>query len=329
MEFNINGTYSFSNGSSITASPTGTIRFGTTGDDNSGVTLPGTYNVNGTTVIRSEGDGVATVTVPATADLMSLGGSGLIIGGSQGELFLQSDSPVTIGSLTLNAGSYLSLSSELTVTDSYDQNHQTAVLESDFDGTVDGDFSWSRGTMTGSGTTFANDGLSISGSSESNSKTLNARHLDVTAGTIDYRGDRFFGGFGSMLKIGENVSMNMRPTNETTTMSVLDESDEAPVVQNAGIMNSMANNNVFTVNWELQIEGDLSQDDQSKMALKIAGTTAGCTYDQISASNVALAGTLSVKLLNDFEPGNTDRFQSIAWPGGTRTGNFTVFEGLE
>jgi len=239
--------------------------------------------------------------------------------------------------------------------------------------------------MTGSGTTFANDGLSISGSSESNSKTLNARHLDVTAGTIDYRGDRFFGGFGSMLKIGENVSMNMRPTNETTTMSVLDESDEAPVVQNAGIMNSMANNNVFTVNWELQnsgtidlgnnelvidvptgilnsgtitgsgniianisnssggliqpgsdteigqlqIEGNLSQDDQSTMALKIAGTTAGSTYDQVSASNVALAGTLSVELLNDFEPGNTDRFQSIAWPGGTRTGNFTVFEGLE
>src|SRR6056297_694411 len=385
LEFNTNGTYVFSGGSSISAAPEGTIRFGTTGSGNSAITLSGTYNVNGQTVIRSDGDGIASVTVPATADVTSLGGSGVIVGGSQGELFLQSDSPVTIGSLTLNAGSYLSLSSDLTVTESYDQNHQTATIESDFDVIVNGAFSWSGGTMTGSGTTFANNGLQISGSAEASTKVLDGRNLEVTAGTVDYRGNRLFGGNGSAFVVGEATQMNLRPTNETTTMSVLAESSDAPRFLNNGLINSIANNNVLVVNWEfensgtidlgnnelvidapngllntgtlngsgnvianinnnsggliqpgsdtdigqLQIQGDLTQDSQSKIALKIAGTTAGSTYDQIRASNVALAGTLSVDLLNDFTPAEADRFQSIVWPGGTRTGNFNQFEGLE
>ena len=385
LEFNSNGTYSFSGGSSISAAPEGTIRFGTTGSGNSGITLSGTYNVNGQTVIRSDGDGVASVTLPAAADVTSLGGSGVIVGGSQGELFLQSGSPVTIGSLTLNAGSYLSLSSELTVTDSYNQNHQTATLESDFDVIVNGDFTWSGGTMTGSGTTFANNGIEITGSNEASTKVLDGRNLNVTSGIIAYRGDRFFGGNGSVFTIGETAQLNLRPTNETTTMSVLSESIEPPLFLNKGLVNSINNNNVFTINWDLQnagivdlgnselvidapsgllnngiingsgniiadienstggviqpgsdteigqlqIQGNLTQDDQSTIKLKIAGTSAGNSYDQIRASNVALAGTLSVELLNDFEPGSSDRFQTLVWPGGTRLGNFTVFEGLE
>ncbi|WP_340106251.1 cohesin domain-containing protein [Rhodohalobacter sp. 8-1] len=385
LEFNTNGTYSFSDGSTITAAPEGTIRFGTSGDGNSDITLSGTYNVNGTTEIRSSGDGIATVTFPATADVTSIGGSGLIIGGSQGELFLESNTSVTIGTLVLNAGGYLSLSSDLTVTDSYEQNHQTATLESDFDVTVDGTFTWSGGTMAGSGTTFATNGISISGSNESNTKVLDTRNLSITAGTIDYRGDRFFAGNGSTFLVGENAEMDLRPTNETTTMSVLSESSEAPLFLNEGLINSIANNNVLTVNWELensgtldlgnnmlvidapngllnrgtingsgniiadvmnnsgglvqpgsateigqlQIQGNLTQSPQSTIALKIAGTTAGSTYDQIRASNVALAGTLSVELLNDFTPGQSDRFQSLVWPGGSRTGNFTQFEGME
>jgi len=80
---------------------------------------------------------------------------------------------------------------------------------------------------------------------------------------------------------------------------------------------------------QLQINGDLTQDDQSSIAIKIAGTSAGSTYDQIRATNVTLAGTLSVDLLNNFTPESSDRFQSLVWPGGTRNGNFTQFEGLE
>ena len=385
MEFNTNGTYSFSGGSTITAAPAGTIRFGTTGAGNSDVTLSGAYNVSGTTEIRSAGTGVATVTVPASADVTSLGGSGVIVGGSQGELFLESDLPVTIGTLVLNEGSYLSLNSQLTVTDSYDQNHQTAILESDFDVIVDGDFFWSGGTMTGSGTTFANNGIEISGSNEESTKVLDSRNLNVTSGIIAYRGDRFFGVNGTVFTVGENVQLNLRPANETTTMSVLSESSEAPLFLNKGLVNSINNNNVFTINWDLQnsgtidlgnnelvidapsgllntgiingsgniiadvqnnsggviqpgsetdigqlqINGDLTQDDQSSIAIKIAGTSAGSTYDQIRATNVTLAGTLSVDLLNNFTPESSDRFQSLVWPGGTRNGNFTQFEGLE
>lgn len=385
LEFNSNGTYSFSDGSSISAAPTGTIRFGTTGNGNSDITLAGTYNVNGTTIIRSAGDGITTVSAPASTTINSLGGSGVIIGGSQGELFIEGDSPVTIASLTLNAGSYLSLSSELTVTESYEQNHQSATLESDHDVSVNGDFTWSGGLMTGNGTTFANAGINISGNNEASTKTLDTRTLILAGGSADYRGDRFLGGNGSSFVIEEGATIDLRPLNETTTLSVLDDSSEPPVLLNRGTISSSRNNNVFTVNWRLenegiidlgennlvldaakgltnngtfqgsgnmigdfsnldgglivpgsdteigqiQISGDFSQDDLSTIKVKIAGNTAGSTYDQIRVDNLAIAGTLSVDLLNNFTPEENDRFQAIIWPGGTRTGNFTSFEGLE
>lgn len=384
LEFNSDGTYSFSEGSAITSAPAGTIRFGTASAD-SDVTINGSYNVSGNTKIRSSGDGIATLRIPNEADLNNLGGGEVSIGGSQGELFLLGDAPLTIGSLVLNAGSYLSLNSDLTVSDFYDQNHQTATIESDFDINVAGDFSWSGGTMTGSGTTFAENGLLINGNSESNTKVLSERTLHVTGGTVDYRGDLFFGGFGSRLIIGEDATVNLRPLNETTTMSILEESDEAPLFQNEGLINSINNNNVFTVNWEfensgtidlgenelvieapagllnsgsiigsgniianidnssgglilpgyeteigqLQILGDLTQDSESTLSFKIAGTSAGSTYDQLQAENVTLDGTLDIELLNDYIPGESDRFQALVWPGGIRTGNFSDFTGLE
>ena len=385
LEFYTNGTYSFLNGAEISAAPAGTVRFGTTGSGNSDITLGGTYNVKGKTEVKSTGSGIAKVTVPASVDLSGLNGSQIYIGGSEGELNFEGTDPVTVGTLVLNSGSRLSMNSVLTVTERYDQNHQSATIESDFDINIDGDLTWSGGTMIGSGTTFANNGIEITGSNESSTKVLNARNLDVTAGTIDYRGDRLFGGNGSRFLVGENAQMNLSPTNSTTTMGLLSGSSEAPLLLNEGLVNSTRNNNVLTVNWnlqntgtidlgdsqlvidaptgilntgvltgsgniiadiennsggliqpgsdtdigQLQINGDLSQDDQSTIELKIAGNSAGSTYDQITAGNLVLAGTLSVELLNDFTPDQTDRFQSLVWPGGTRTGNFTQFEGLE
>jgi len=385
LEFNTNGTYAFLNGSTISSAPAGTIRFGTSGSGSSDITVPGTFDVLGTTMVRSAGSGVASVTIPDIATITSLGGESLIIGGSEGELNLETTDPQTIGTLVLNSGGYLTLNSDLTVTELYEQNHQTAIFESDFDVQVNGDFLWSGGTMTGSGTTFANSGLIISGASEANTKVLDIRNLHVTNGGVDYRGDRLFGGNGSTFQIGETAEVNVRPTNETTTINVLSGSTEIPLFLNEGLISSSRNNNVLTINWDfqnpgkinlgnsamvleaprgiintgtltgsgnlianieningglvqpgsetdigqLQIEGDYTQDDASTLALKIAGITAGSTFDQIRANNVALAGTLSVSLLDNFTPETSDRFSAIVWPGGTRTGNFTVFEGFE
>lgn len=385
LEFYTNGTYAFSAGSVISSAPAGTIRFGSTGSGNSDVTLSGIYNVNGTTEVRSIGDGIAKVFVPADVDLSGLAGSQIIIGGSEGQLLFEGSDPITVGTLVLNSGGYLSLNSTLTVTDLYDQNHQLAVLESDFNIIVEGDLSWKGGTMTGSGTTFANNGMLLTGSDEASTKVLDSRNLTVTAGSVDYRGDRFFGGNGSIFTAEENVQINLRPTNETTTMSVLSGSSTQPVFFNDGLIKSVNNNNVFTINWDLQnsgiidlgdselvidapsgilnngtitgsgnlignvenstgglllpgsesdigqlqIQGNLAQNDGATMKFKIVGTSAGSTYDQIRASNVTLAGTLSVELLSGFVPEKTDRFQPLIWPGGTRNGNFTIFEGLD
>ena len=239
--------------------------------------------------------------------------------------------------------------------------------------------------MIGNGTTFANSGIIISGINESNTKTLDQRNLHVTNGVASYLGDRLVGGNGSVFRVGESAEVEVRPANLISTISTLSESTDAPLFLNEGLLNSNGNNNVLTVNWnientgtidlgnnnlvleaplgiintgiitgsgnlvgsldnitgglvrpgsetdigQLQIDGDYTQDDASTLELKIAGITAGSTFDQIRANNVVLAGTLSVSLLDNFTPESSDRFPAIVWPNGTRTGNFTVFEGLE
>ena len=103
LQFNTNGAYEFLDGSTISSAPAGTIQFGTSGSGNSTVMASGTLNVLGTTTIRSNGSGIASVSIPASATLTSLGGEALIIGGSQGDLDLETSEPQTIGTLVLNS----------------------------------------------------------------------------------------------------------------------------------------------------------------------------------------------------------------------------------
>jgi len=385
LEFNTNDTYAFLSGSTISSAQAGTIRFGTTGSGSSDITVPGTLNILGSMVIQSAGSGLASLTIPDIATISALGEESIIVGGSRGELTLESSQPQTVGTLVINSGGSVSMNSELTVNDLYELNHQSALFESDFDVQVNGDFLWSGGTMRGSGTTFANSGLAISGSSESNTKVLDVRNLHIVNGQVSYQGDRLFGGNGSIFRVGEAAEVIVRPPNEMTEISILTGSTEIPLFLNEGLISSTRNNNVLTINWDfqnpgiinlgsndlvieaprgiintgmltgsgnlianvenisgglvqpgsetdnglIQIEGNYTQDDASTMEIKIAGITAGSTFDQIRANNVALAGTLSVSLLNNFTPESSDRFPAIVWPGGTRTGNFSVFEGLE
>lgn len=385
LELSSNGTYSFSEESVISSAPGGSIRFGAISAD-SEITLNGTLNSNGTTIVRSNSNnGTATLIIPENATLTSLGGNGVVLGGSSGHLMLQGSDPTTIGSLELRSGGHLSLNSELTVTDSYLQNHQSATIESDHDIFVDGDFVWSGGTITGNGTTFANSGMEIRGNNEAGTKVLDTRTLEVSTGTARYFGDRLFGGNGGRFIIGEDATLNFTPFNEITTLSVFDESSETPLFINRGSVISTANNNAVTFEWpilnegtinlgnnnlvieanegmvnsgtlagsgniagdidnvdggliqpgsnsdigQLQIFGTLSQDATSEMKMKIAGTTAGTTYDQVRADNVNLDGTLRIDLINDFTPEDSDIYRLLVWPGGTRTGTFAEYEGLE
>lgn len=385
LELSSNGTYSFSDESVISSAPAGTIRFGAVSAD-SEITLNGTLNSNGTTIVRSStSSGTATLIIPENANLTSLGGNGVVLGGSSGSLILESSDPITIGSLELRSGGHLTLNSELTVTDSYLQNHQSATIESEYDIFVDGNFTWSGGTMTGSATTFANSGMEIRGNNEAGTKTLDGRTLEVTDGTARYLGDRFFAGNGGRFVIGENATLNFTPFNEITTLSIFDDSSEDPLFLNRGSVISTANNNAATFEWPIENEGSINlgsnslvieanaglsnsgaltgsgniagdveninggviqpgtdsdagllqffgtftQDSESVINIKIAGTTPGSTHDQIRANDFILDGTLSIDLINDYTPDDSALFRVLVWPGGTRTGTFAEFEGLE
>lgn len=270
IEFNSGGTYNFSGGSSLTSGQNGTIRFGTSGAD-SNVEILGTYDVQGTTTVRSSGEELATLIISADADLVSLGEQAVVLGGSRGDLQLQTDEAVTIGTLELNEGGSLSLSSQLTVLNDYIQSHESSFIESDFNIIVEGDLTWSGGTMAGDASTIVNGDMSIDGNGDSDIKTLDSRTLELTSGAATYRGDHLFGLNGAAFQIGADAELNLSPLNEETTMSIAEGSDADPRLLNGGLVNSTQNNNVFNVDWMMENEGSIDLGD-NQLVIETADT---------------------------------------------------------
>ena len=75
------------------------------------------------------------------------------------------------------------------------------------------------------------------------------------------------------------------------------------------------------------IDGDLTQTRGSALDMELAGRTAGSAYDQLRISGqAALAGVLSLSLLDGFEPAVGDSFSLLF--AGSITGSFDELRGL-
>jgi hypothetical protein len=77
------------------------------------------------------------------------------------------------------------------------------------------------------------------------------------------------------------------------------------------------------------IDGTYTQGEAGVLEAFIGGQTAGTDYDQLRADNMVLDGTLRLGLSGGYIPGQNDVFQVATWPGGTRTGSFSAFEGQD
>ncbi|GEM_PF-3901780 len=76
----------------------------------------------------------------------------------------------------------------------------------------------------------------------------------------------------------------------------------------------------------LTITGNLSQETSAVVNIEIGGLTAGTQFDQLNVTgNVALAGTLSVSLINNFIPAVGDSIQVIKY--GSYDGGFSAIRG--
>ena len=74
--------------------------------------------------------------------------------------------------------------------------------------------------------------------------------------------------------------------------------------------------------------GDYSQTSDGVPQIEIGGTTVETEYDQLQISGAAsLAGTLSISLINDFDPAINDIFEILTY--GSHEGEFESIEGLE
>jgi hypothetical protein len=76
----------------------------------------------------------------------------------------------------------------------------------------------------------------------------------------------------------------------------------------------------------LTVTGSYSQQASGVLDVAIGGTTAGSQYSQMPVSNgVSLDGTLTIKLINSFEPTVGDTFTILT--GSAVTGQFTKVNG--
>jgi hypothetical protein len=165
------GNYDFTPTSSVAGS--GTVEF------NSGfATIRGTYNVTGSTIVGFRSGGVTFV-----SQIANLGHS-LIVGGQFATVDLGANT-LTLPSLTLQLGA-LSGSGTLTVS---------------------GSLEWREGSMTGTGTTNANNGVffnGLTGNSQFDTldRTLNCYGNSLVQTTNAYQGNLYF---------GLNAALNIMP----------------------------------------------------------------------------------------------------------------------
>ena len=259
--------YVFTSDSRLLAGTGARINLGSRDGDGSETRyeLLGSVEMNGTFSVKNFSGGTsANVTIPATANLISLGGELLLVGTSRGRLFVEVTDPVSVGDLTVGSIGRLELSSPLTVAGDYTQNNVSAVVASDFDITIQGSLAWRGGRMEGLGSTIANGGVVITGTagSSSNNKTLDQRRLVIPGGqTAVHAGGLLTGSNGAILDIREGGILDITTGSNSRVMDV---GDGGATILNAGTI-SKSQGTTFQINieWDLQNSGSLliSQDE--------------------------------------------------------------------
>src|SRR6056297_2320710 len=259
--------YIFTPASRLLAGPGARINLGSGFGGEASLTeyiLQGSVEMDGIFSIKNfNGSTTASVTIPATANLVNLGQELLLVGTSRGRLFVEITDPVSVGDLTIGSIGRLELSSPLTVSGDYTQNNSSAVMVSDFDIMVEGGLAWSGGRMEGSGTTFLNGGAVITGGpgSASSNKTLNQRRLVIPTGqSMEISGNRLTGSNGAILDIREGGLLDITAGNSSRVMEV---GDGGATILNAGTI-SKSQGTTFQINieWDLENSGLLSVSQQ-------------------------------------------------------------------
>src|SRR6056297_3082967 len=277
--------YIFTPASRLLAGPGARINLGSGFGGEASLTeyiLQGSVEMDGIFSIKNfNGSTTASVTIPATANLVNLGQELLLVGTSRGRLFVEITDPVSVGDLTIGSIGRLELSSPLTVSGDYTQNNSSAVMVSDFDIMVEGGLAWSGGRMEGSGTTFLNGGAVITGGpgSASSNKTLNQRRLVIPTGqSMEISGNRLTGSNGAILDIREGGLLDITAGNNSRVMEV---GDGGATILNAGtISKSQGTTFQIDVYWSLENLGTLEiTQDEAELQF----------YDQFSNT-----GTISI-----------------------------------
>ncbi|MGM0745912.1 MAG: PQQ-binding-like beta-propeller repeat protein, partial [Bacteroidota bacterium] len=200
------------------------------------------------------GASTASVTIPATANLESLGGELLLVGSRRGRLFVEVTDPVSVGDLTLGAFGRLELSSLLAVTGDYTQNDVSGVVSSDFDITVQGELTWSGGRMEGSGRTIANGSAVMTGGGSGNVKTLSERTLVIPTGRdLVYSGSRTTGQNGAVLEIEENAIFRI---DTGSSFRLFEAGDGGATIKNFGAIQKVQGTTFqIDVQWAVENSG--------------------------------------------------------------------------
>ncbi|MFO8029820.1 MAG: PQQ-binding-like beta-propeller repeat protein [Cyclonatronaceae bacterium] len=251
--------YVFTPDSRLLAGVGAWINLGARTGDGSSISyeLQGSVEMFGTFSVR--GTNTAIVTIPATANLFSLGEERLLVGGNRGQLFVEVTEPVSVGDLSVGFQGRLEMNSSLTVTGDYAQENSSSAVVSDFDITVEGELAWSGGRMEGAGVLFANGGVMVTGGagSASNNKTLDQKRLVIPSGqTMEIAGNRLTGSNGAILDIREGGLLDITAGNNSRVMDV---GEGGATILNAGtILKSQGTTFQINIEWDLVNSGLLS-----------------------------------------------------------------------
>jgi hypothetical protein len=252
----------FRSGSRIEADSAGTVNFGrgnwTRGPDTSSHTIEGTIDVEGTTTIR--GKDRVSVTIAQSADVQSLGGVALRVGGSDGHLTVDATDPLAVGRLTMGREGRLFVRSELTVQGPMLMDHTSAHFESAHDLVVEGSFTWNGGRMSGRAATIAQGGLELAAGygSASHNNYLDGRRLVLPSGASgSYPGSITEGGNGAVFEIQSGAAFKVQDVGD---FGVFSGSSSPPKIVNRGTITKTADSRM-RVRWALENRGTVTVED--------------------------------------------------------------------
>ena len=268
------GPYVFGAGSELIAGASGRINLGSEGGsaDETLFELQGTVDMAGIFSVKNFTDSsTPVVTIASTANLVNLGGQSLLVGKNRGRLTVAITDPLSVGDLAIGFQGRLTLSSPLTVNGSYVQDNASASLSSDFNVTVTGLLTWQGGTMSGSGSTILNGGMSMIGGpgSSGNTKRLDGRRIIVPDGQIfDHAGNVFTGLNGAILEIQNGALFEITGTNNSQVMNA---GAGGASIENAGTIRKAEGTTArVDIQWDLQNAG-LVELIQSEANVRFSG----------------------------------------------------------